>query len=85
MFSTLGHPFIRIFGKSPLQGAQTSLYCALEDFDKLVDGAYYADCKVTKVNPESLKEENGRKLWEVSDIKKSAIKDIWGEDAKIYL
>ncbi len=67
VLSVAGYAFIKAFGKSALQGAQTSLYCALEDFDKLEGGGYYADCKIKKLNPEAWKEENWIKLWEVSE------------------
>jgi retinol dehydrogenase 12 len=52
--------------KSPLQGAQTSLYCALEDQAKLVPGAYYADCKVAKENKLALDDSLCQRLWNVS-------------------
>ncbi len=63
----IGEPFMKIFGKSPLEGAQTSLYCALEDFDKLQGGAYYTDCKVKGESREARNEENAKKLWEASE------------------
>ena len=66
-FSVLGHSVMKITGKSTLQGAQTTLYCALEDFEKIKGGAYYSDCKMVKENPEANKEENWKKLWDASE------------------
>jgi len=60
-------PLLRVFGKTPLQGAQTTLYCALEDHEKLVSGGYYSDCKIKSENPVARSEETGKKLWEVSE------------------
>jgi len=57
----------RPFQKSPEEGAQTTIYCALEDEEKLVGGAYYVDLKVKKENSLARNEENGRRMWEVSE------------------
>jgi len=67
VMTVIGNPFMKLFGKNPLQGAQTSLYCALEDFDKIEGGLYYADCKPIRENSLCKKEENWRKLWEISE------------------
>lgn len=40
------YPFWWFFTKSPEQGAQTTLQCALLDDSNIVRGAYYSDCKV---------------------------------------
>lgn len=60
-------PMLALFGKTPVQGAQTTLYCALEDHEKLQGGAYYADCKVTSENKAARKEESWKKLWDISE------------------
>ncbi|CAL8077492.1 unnamed protein product [Calicophoron daubneyi] len=51
--------------KTPLQGCQTIVYCALTD--DLVPGACYTDCRVCRVNPQALKIEVGEFLWETSE------------------
>jgi len=66
-FTLVVDPVIYLFGKTPLQGAQTSLYCALEDAEKLQDGAFYSDCKLRKENPEALKEENWKRLYDLCE------------------
>jgi len=60
-------PFFWYFTKNSVQGAQTTLYCALEDHQKLKGGAYYSDCKEHKVNPLANNPENWTKLWNISE------------------
>lgn len=67
LFMIVSAPVYYFFSKSPLQGAQTTLYCALEDQKKLIGGGYYGDCKISSVNPLALGEENSKKLWKVSE------------------
>ncbi|CAD8141675.1 unnamed protein product [Paramecium octaurelia] len=56
--------FYFLLSKSSLQGAQTTLQCALEDYDKLVDGGYYSDCKLKQ--PQNTNKQLAEKLWEFS-------------------
>ena len=46
---TLAGPLMGIFLKTPIQGAQTSLYCALspELDDEKFNGKYFSDIKLT--------------------------------------
>ena len=53
--------------KTAQEGAQTYLYCALEDFDKLKAGGYYTDCLLAPEKPIVQNEEDWKKLWDVSE------------------
>jgi hypothetical protein len=53
--------------KSSLQGAQTQLYCALSDFEKLQGGKYYSDCEVKKETLPKTWEKDIEKFWDVSE------------------
>ncbi|KAG2394206.1 hypothetical protein C9374_003970 [Naegleria lovaniensis] len=55
-----------LFGKTPVYGAQTTLYCALEDQQKLRGGAYYADCKEKPCNPAADSIQLQDELWNTS-------------------
>jgi len=60
-------PIYSLFQKTPLEGAQTSLYLALEDFEKLEAGGYYVDCKLEKEAAHAKNEEDMKRLWDVSE------------------
>jgi retinol dehydrogenase-12 len=36
--------------KTSTQGAQTSLFCLLEDDNSIIKGGHYSDCKITKTS-----------------------------------
>ena len=53
--------------KSPWEGAQTSIYCAVSEEMEGVSGQYLADCQIQKpVNPQANDDELADKLWEAS-------------------
>ena len=51
---------------SPLEGAQTSIFCAVSEETAHVSGAYFSGCKVVKSSPESQDELLAMRLWEAS-------------------
>ena len=59
-------PF-RILFKTPPQGAQTSIYCAVSEEMEGVTGQYLSDCKIFKPkNPQATDDGLAEKLWEAS-------------------
>jgi len=64
---TLIKPLLYYFFKTPEQGAQTNLYCALEDHNKLVGGAYYSDCAEKAPSSAALNKIDAQKLWDISE------------------
>lgn len=44
-------PVLPIFLKNEEEGSQTNYHLCLTPWDKLKDGAYYADCKPKKTHP----------------------------------
>jgi len=42
----LFYPIYWIFTKDTWQGAQTTIYCALEKHEKLKEGCHYQDCEL---------------------------------------
>lgn len=45
LFYTQTMPIWHITFKSPAEGSQTSLACSCQPYDKLFNGAYYAECR----------------------------------------
>ena len=55
--------------KTPQQGAQTTIYCAVSEEMEGVTGKYLADCKITKtLNPQAGDDQLAERLWEVSEM-----------------
>ncbi len=56
-----------LFVKTPWQGAQTSIYCAVSEEMEGVSGQFLADCKIVKPsNPLAMDDNLADRLWEVS-------------------
>ncbi|XP_063392794.1 retinol dehydrogenase 13-like [Cydia fagiglandana] len=54
------------FLKSPELGAQTTIYCSVDEKCADETGLYYSDCVVKTPARKALNEEYAKKLWEVS-------------------
>ncbi|KAM3958246.1 retinol dehydrogenase 12-like [Aphomia sociella] len=54
------------FFKTPELGAQTNIYCAVDEKCADETGLYYSDCVPTKPSQSALNSEHSKKLWEIS-------------------
>jgi len=56
---------IKVFGRTPLDGTQTTLYCVLNP--NIQPGKYYDDCEESKMTLPPNEDEMAQKLWKVSE------------------
>uniref|UniRef100_A0A667YAV8 Zgc:153441 n=1 Tax=Myripristis murdjan TaxID=586833 RepID=A0A667YAV8_9TELE len=52
--------------KTPREGAQTSIYCAVTPGLEEHSGCYFSDCRVKRPAPEARDDLTARRLWDVS-------------------
>ncbi|XP_071388307.1 retinol dehydrogenase 12-like [Centroberyx affinis] len=52
--------------KSPKEGAQTTIHCAVEESLQNESGLYYSDCAPKTAAPQGLDDEAAKKLWDLS-------------------
>ncbi|KAL0276396.1 UNVERIFIED_CONTAM: hypothetical protein PYX00_003984 [Menopon gallinae] len=61
---------IRFFGswvlRTPVQGAQTTIYCSVDKATAGETGLYYSNCRVTQPSNEAEDPDLAKKLWDVS-------------------
>ncbi|KAM4772079.1 retinol dehydrogenase 14 [Rhinophrynus dorsalis] len=62
------------FFKSPLEGAQTSVYLASSPEVEGVSGKYFGDCKEDELLPKAMDDLVARKLWDISEVMVGLIK-----------
>ncbi|XP_059908856.1 retinol dehydrogenase 12 isoform X1 [Gadus macrocephalus] len=55
-----------IFLKTPQEGAQTSVYCAVAEELHAISGKHFSDCSPAFVAPQGRSEETARRLWDAS-------------------
>ncbi|XP_006835326.1 PREDICTED: retinol dehydrogenase 14 [Chrysochloris asiatica] len=56
------------FFKTPIEGAQTSIYLASSPEVEGVSGKYFGDCKEEELLPKAMDESVARKLWDISEV-----------------
>jgi len=64
------HPILQCLTwciKTPFHGAQTTLYCCLEDKIEGESGLYYSDCARKDASAHGRDDEAAKKLWELSE------------------
>ena len=59
-------PIALLILKTPWQGAQTTIYCAVDKEVEGVSGIYFADCKKKQPAPQALDKLATEKLWSLS-------------------
>uniref|UniRef100_W5MPS1 Zgc:153441 n=2 Tax=Lepisosteus oculatus TaxID=7918 RepID=W5MPS1_LEPOC len=52
--------------KTPAEGAQTSIYCAVTEGLEKYSGCYFSDCALKQPAPEGKDDQAARQLWELS-------------------
>ncbi|XP_039990103.1 retinol dehydrogenase 13-like isoform X2 [Xiphias gladius] len=52
--------------KSPTEGAQTTIYCAVEESLQNKSGLYYSDCAPKTAAPQGLDDDAAKRLWDLS-------------------
>ena len=61
-------PIFKWVSKTPYHGAQTTLYCTLDDKIECESGKYYSDCAVAPtLTPHAEDMVAAKKLWELSE------------------
>jgi retinol dehydrogenase-12 len=64
---TICYPILRIIWRQPTEGAQTTLFTSLTDRKNLINGEYYADCRVAARSAVAQDAKQAEDLWELSE------------------
>ncbi|XP_077395448.1 retinol dehydrogenase 12 isoform X2 [Festucalex cinctus] len=57
---------LSVFLKTPHEGAQTSIYCAVAEELHTISGKHFSDCAPAFVAPQGRSEDTARRLWDAS-------------------
>lgn len=58
---------MKMFVKSPAEGAETSIYLASDPGIQGLSAKYWENCDIKQSSGESYEREVGKRLWEVSE------------------
>ncbi|XP_031728357.1 dehydrogenase/reductase SDR family member 13b.1 [Anarrhichthys ocellatus] len=67
VFKMLLKPVTAFFFKNTVQGAQTTLHCALQEGIEPLNGRYFSNCTVKEVYAKAKDDAAAKKLWELSE------------------
>lgn len=67
VLQTLLIPMTAFFFKNTIQGAQTTLHCALQEGIEPLCGRYFSNCTVREVYAKAKDDAAAKKLWELSE------------------
>lgn len=67
LFQILMKPITSFFFKNTVQGAQTTLHCALQEGIQPLSGRYFSNCAVKEVSAKAKDDAAAKKLWELSE------------------
>ncbi|KAK7881305.1 hypothetical protein WMY93_029714 [Mugilogobius chulae] len=57
---------VSVFSLHPVEGAQTTIYCAVEPGLESQSGGYFSDCATARCSRAASNDESAQKLWEIS-------------------
>ena len=66
ILATLASPIGWYILKTPTQGAQTSIYCAVSEEMEGVNGKYLKDCAIVEESKGAQDDDAAKKLWDLS-------------------
>ncbi|XP_074536378.1 dehydrogenase/reductase SDR family member 13-like [Halichoeres trimaculatus] len=67
LMKLLFKPINMFFFKNTVQGAQTTLHCALQEGIEPLSGRYFSNCTVRELYPKAKDDAAAKKLWELSE------------------
>ena len=56
-----------LYGRTPVQGAQTTIYCAVEEGLEKHSGGYFSNCTLSTASADGRNDGFAKKLWELSE------------------